>query len=108
MEPCPSCERPAASMRPSSPGTRAPAKEPVSSFMSTGESLLLTIRAALQAFRDEASWHVLMRNGMSKDFSWANSAKEYVKVYERARQAKLVPRTNVSLRPPSEGPPPIP
>ena len=74
----------------------------------SGESLLLTIRAALRAFRDEASWHVLMRNGMSKDFSWANSAKEYVKVYERARQAQLVPRTNVSLRPPSEGPPPIP
>jgi hypothetical protein len=49
-----------------------------------------------------------MRNGMTRDFSWAASAKEYVKVYERARQAKLVPRTNVSLRPPSEGPPPIP
>jgi starch synthase len=53
-----------------------------------GESLLLTIRAALQAFRDEASWQVLMRNGMSRDFSWGASAKEYVKVYERARQAR--------------------
>ena len=54
----------------------------------SGESLLLTIKAALQAFRDEASWQVLMRNGMSRDFSWANSAKEYVKVYERARLAR--------------------
>jgi starch synthase len=53
-----------------------------------GESLLLTIKAALQAFRDQASWQVLMRNGMAKDFSWAASAKEYVKVYERARQAR--------------------
>jgi starch synthase len=53
-----------------------------------GESMLLTIKAALQAFRDEASWQVLMRNGMSRDFSWANSAKEYVKVYERARLAR--------------------
>jgi len=53
-----------------------------------GESLLLTIRAALQAFRDEASWQVLMRNGMSRDFSWGASAKEYLKVYERARQAR--------------------
>jgi starch synthase len=53
-----------------------------------GESLLLTVRAALQAFRDEASWQVLMRNGMSRDFSWGASAKEYVKVYERARQAR--------------------
>jgi starch synthase len=50
--------------------------------------LLLTIRAALQAFRDEASWQVLMRNGMSRDFSWGASAKEYVKIYERARQAR--------------------
>jgi starch synthase len=53
----------------------------------SGESLLLTIKAALQAFRDEASWKVLMRNGMGRDFSWNASAKEYVKVYERARQA---------------------
>ena len=34
----------------------------------SGESLLLTIKAALQAFRDEASWQVLMRNGMSRGF----------------------------------------
>jgi starch synthase len=54
----------------------------------SGESLLLTIKAALQAFRDEASWQLLMRNGMSRDFSWGVSAKEYVKVYERARQAR--------------------
>ena len=53
----------------------------------SGESLLLTIKAALQAFRDEASWKVLMRNGMARDFSWNASAKEYVKVYEKARQA---------------------
>jgi starch synthase len=53
-----------------------------------GESLLLTIKAALQAFRDEASWQVLMRNGMARDFSWGVSAKEYVRVYERARQAR--------------------
>jgi len=49
--------------------------------------LLLTVKAALQAFRDEASWRALMRNGMTRDFSWNASAKEYVKVYERARQA---------------------
>jgi starch synthase len=55
-----------------------------------GESLLLTIKAALQAFADGASWQVLMRNGMSRDFSWGASAKEYVKVYERARLAASV------------------
>jgi starch synthase len=54
----------------------------------SGESLLLMIKSALQAFRDEASWQVLMKNGMSRDFSWGASAKEYVKVYERARQVR--------------------
>jgi starch synthase len=53
-----------------------------------GEALLLTIKQALQAFRDQTSWQMLMRNGMNKDFSWNASAKEYVRVYERVRQAR--------------------
>ena len=53
-----------------------------------GESLLLTIKQALHAFRDQTSWQALMRNGMSKDFSWNASAREYVKVYERVRQGR--------------------
>ena len=55
-----------------------------------GESLLLTVKHALQAFRDQTSWQILMRNGMNKDFSWNASAKEYVRVYERVRQARAV------------------
>jgi starch synthase len=54
----------------------------------SGEALLLTIKQALQAFRDQGSWQVLMRNGMTKDFSWNASAKEYVRIYERVRQAR--------------------
>ncbi len=54
----------------------------------TGEALLDNIRAALQAFKDQPSWRNLMRNGMNKDFSWNASAKEYVRVYERARQGR--------------------
>jgi starch synthase len=53
-----------------------------------GESLLLTVKHALQAFRDQTSWQVLMRNGMNKDFSWNASAREYGKVYERVRQMR--------------------
>jgi starch synthase len=56
----------------------------------SGEALLATIRTALQAYRDQESWKVLMRNGMNKDFSWTASAKEYVKVYERVRQLRSV------------------
>ncbi len=31
-----------------------------------------------------------MRNGMAQEYSWTDSAKEYVKVYERAKQGKSV------------------
>jgi starch synthase len=55
-----------------------------------GESLLLTIKQALQAYRDQGSWQVLMRNGMNKDFSWNFSAKEYVRIYEKVRQARTL------------------
>ncbi len=57
-------------------------------FDYNGEALLLTIKEALRAFRDQSSWQQLMRNGMNKDFSWNASAKEYVRVYERARQLR--------------------
>jgi starch synthase len=57
----------------------------------SGEALLLTIKEALRAFRDQTSWQTLMRNGMGKDFSWNASAKEYVRVYERARQQRHSP-----------------
>jgi len=55
-----------------------------------GESLLLTIKQALQAFRDQTSWQALMRNGMNKDFSWNTSAREYGKIYERVRPGRGV------------------
>lgn len=53
-----------------------------------GEALLETIQMALAAFRDQDTWRVLMRNGMNQDYSWDASAREYIRVYERARQIK--------------------
>jgi starch synthase len=57
-----------------------------------GEAMLSTIKAALALFKDQASsnWQKLMKNGMAQDYSWGVSAKEYVRVYERARQARGV------------------
>ncbi len=54
----------------------------------SGEALLATLRAALAAYRDQSAWQTLMRNGMAKDFSWASSAREYVRVYDKVRQAR--------------------
>jgi starch synthase len=56
-----------------------------------GEALLLTIKQALQAFRDQTSWQVLMRNGMSKDFSWNTSARDYGKIYEKVKHLHSAP-----------------
>jgi starch synthase len=54
----------------------------------SGTALLGSIREALKAFKDKAAWNKLMVNGMSKDFSWNTSAKEYLKIYERLVAAK--------------------
>ena len=54
----------------------------------TGEALLATIKQALAAYRDQASWQTLMRNGMARDFSWGVSAREYGKIYDRVRQMR--------------------
>jgi starch synthase len=54
----------------------------------TGEALLATIKQALLSYQDPSSWQTLMRNGMSRDFSWGASAREYGKIYDRARQAR--------------------
>ena len=62
-----------------------------------GESLLRTIKQALDAFKDTASWQVLMRNGMAKDFSWNASAREYGKIYERVKQMRSTPSSEKSL-----------
>lgn len=50
----------------------------------SAEALLSTIRTALTAYKDREGWQKLMCNGMAKDYSWGASAREYVKVYERA------------------------
>ena len=54
----------------------------------TGEDMLDTIRKALEVFKDKTAWQQLMRNGMSRDFSWMTAGKEYVRVYEKARQVR--------------------
>ena len=56
----------------------------------TGEALLDTVKLALKAYQDRDAWQRLMRSGMNKDFSWNASAREYVRVYERARQLRTI------------------
>jgi starch synthase len=51
----------------------------------TPEALLRTVRQAVRLFADRAVWARLVQNGMRADHSWQPAAREYVKVYRRAR-----------------------
>ncbi len=50
----------------------------------TPAALLETLGRALKAFADPARWRKIQANGMALDHSWDRSAREYVKIYERA------------------------
>jgi starch synthase len=50
----------------------------------SAQALLSTLRWALEVYEDRTAWRRMQIAGMQKDFSWDTSAREYVKVYERA------------------------
>jgi starch synthase len=50
----------------------------------SSQALLNTLRWALGIYGDRDTWRRIQRAGMSQDFSWDASARQYVKVYERA------------------------
>jgi starch synthase len=49
-------------------------------------ALLAALRRALSLYGDAQKWHRLMLNGMSQDWSWLRSGREYVQVYRKARE----------------------
>jgi starch synthase len=52
----------------------------------TPDALFRTVQAAIRVYsEDREAWERLMRQGMQEDHSWETSAREYVKVYRRAR-----------------------
>jgi starch synthase len=46
------------------------------------EELLSTTRRALEVYQTPPRWRELMRNCMSRDFSWHRSAQRYVEIYQ--------------------------
>jgi starch synthase len=54
----------------------------------TGEALLVTLRRALDLFRDRPAWRALQTAGMRRDNSWDHSAGEYVRIYGMATEAR--------------------
>lgn len=49
-------------------------------------TLLRTLRQAVRVYRDRPVWADLVARAMARDSSWRTPAREYVKVYRRARQ----------------------
>lgn len=67
--------------------------EPYNQFEETGDGfsfanynaheLLSTVKAALDVYHNHKdSWNGLVKRGMRKDFSWKNSAQQYIQLYE--------------------------
>jgi starch synthase len=50
----------------------------------TPRALDACVARALAVYRQPKKWTAIMRAGMAADFSWTHSAKEYVKVYQKA------------------------
>lgn len=55
---------------------------------SSSYALYSTIERALTMFKDKKTWKEIIQRGMKEDFSWKHSAKEYVRLYEKASRMK--------------------
>jgi starch synthase len=49
----------------------------------TKDDFLNALNRALEVYRKKEEWSTLMKTGMEMDFSWAKSAKEYIKLYKK-------------------------
>lgn len=55
----------------------------------TSQALMEVVRKALAVYQKEPSrWKQLQRRGMTADFSWERSAKEYLQVYEKVHASR--------------------
>lgn len=51
----------------------------------TAHEFLDTIKEALEVYENKDAWLRLVKKGMALDFSWENSARQYIELYQRAR-----------------------
>jgi len=54
----------------------------------TSNALLLKLKEALKVYKTSKDWKKLVANAMQEDYSWMQSAKEYVKLYNKAQEKK--------------------
>ena len=54
----------------------------------SGEALLEAVEEAIAVFKQKLTWRTLQKNGMKADFSWDESAKEYLELYKLAKEKR--------------------
>ena len=47
----------------------------------SGEALLGAVQRAVALYPEKATWHKVMRQAMTRDFSWESSARQYLALY---------------------------
>ncbi len=55
----------------------------------TSEALLEAVQRSMKIYQEKRNWKILVRNAMASDFSWAASAKKYVKLFEELEHRKV-------------------
>jgi starch synthase len=66
----------------------------------SGAAMMYAVRQALHHFVEERIWKRIQLNGMGKDFSWDNPAREYAKLYALAWTERHPGETFPKLRQP--------
>ena len=54
----------------------------------SSDELLLTIKRAARLYRNTKEWDALVKRAMKCDFSWGESARQYIRLYEKASALK--------------------
>lgn len=57
----------------------------------SADALADAVKRACVVYENRKRWRAVMKAGMKQDFSWERSAKEYVKVYEKAAGIRKQP-----------------
>jgi starch synthase len=50
-----------------------------------------TLRRALNLYPDRSRWMNLQKAGMAQDFSWPNSARQYLELYKKLMNETTTP-----------------
>ena len=58
----------------------------------TTDALIDAFKRALEVYNNKRKWNSIVKNCMQLDFSWKNSAKKYMELYEKAVEKKRLVR----------------